>query len=97
MTFADGRGSTCAFHPLKRVDVDKGLRRARIQEGDTAWLHGNGTAVDLDFCSEGRVLHRYYTSNKTRPLLGEQGRVLAGVGGGHHNEDIFAEVRWHVL
>ena len=63
----------------------------------TAWLHGNGTAVDLDFCSEGRALHRYYTSNKTRPLLGEQGRVLAGVGGGHHNEDIFAEVRWHVL
>ena len=92
MTFADGRCSTRAFHAFQRVDEDKGLRQARIQEGDTVELHGNGAAVDLDFGSEGRVVHRYYTSNKTRPLLGEQGGVLTGVGGGHHSEDIAAVV-----
>ena len=48
MSFADGRGSTRAFHALQRMGVDKGLQRARIQEGDTAELHGNGAAVDLD-------------------------------------------------
>ena len=90
--FADGRGSTRAFHALQRVGVDKRLRRACIEEGDTAELHGNGAAVDLDFGGKGRVVHRYYTSNKTRPLLGEQGGVLTGVGGGHHSEDIAAVV-----
>ena len=78
------------------MGVDKGLRRARIQEGDTAELHGSGAAVDLDLGGEGRVIHRYYTSNRTRLLLGEQGRVLTGVGGGHHSEDIAAVVRWHI-
>ena len=63
----------------------------------TAWLHGNGTAVDLDFCSEGRVLHRYYTSNKTRPLLGEQVAVLIGVGSEQHSKNVVAVVQWHVL
>ena len=48
MTFADGRGSTRAFHALQLVRVDEGLRRARIQEGDTAELHGNGAAVHLN-------------------------------------------------
>ena len=55
-----------------------------------------GCCGDLDFGGEGRVVHRYYTSNKTRPLLGEQRGVLTGVGGGHHNEDIAGVVRWHV-
>ena len=96
MSFADGRGSTHAFHYLCRVGVDKGLRRARIQEGDTAELHGNGAAVDLDFGGKGGAIHRYYTSNKTRPLLGEQGRVLTGFGHGYHSEDIAALVRRHV-
>ena len=74
MTFTDGRGSTCAFHALERVGVDEGLRRARIEEGDTAELHGNGAAVDLDFGCERRVVDRYYTNNKTRTLLGEHDR-----------------------
>ena len=96
MSFADGRGSARALHALQRVGVDKCLRRARIQEGDTAELPGNGAAVDLDFGGKGRVVHRYYTRNKTKPFLGEQGRVLIGVGGGHHSKDVTAVVRWHV-
>ena len=79
------------FHALQHVGVDKGLRRARIQGDDTVELRGNGVAVVLDF-GEGRVIHRYYTSKSTRPLLGEQGGVLTGVGGGHHSEDIAAVV-----
>ena len=96
MTFADGRGNTRACHALQRVGVCKGLRRARIEEGDTVELHSNGAAVDLDFGGEGRVVHRYHTSNKTRSLFGEQGRVLVGEDGGHHSEDIASVVRWYV-
>ena len=49
VTFADGGGRTRAVHAPQRVGVNKGLRRARIQVGDTAELHGNGAVVDLDF------------------------------------------------
>ena len=45
-------------------------------------LYGNGATVNLDF-GGGKVIHRCYASNKTKSLLGEQGRVLAGLGGGH--------------
>ena len=38
VTFADGRGSTRKFHTFQRVGVDEGLRRARVQEGDSAEL-----------------------------------------------------------
>ena len=93
MTFADGRGSTRAFHSLQRVGFDKGVRRARIQEGDTAKLHGNGVAVDIDFSGEERVAHRYYTSSKTKPSLDEQQGDQTGVGGGHHIEDVAAVAR----
>lgn len=43
----------------------------------------------------GRVNHRYYTSNKTEPLLGEQVRALIGVGSGHHSKTVAAEVLNH--
>ena len=56
---------------------DRALRRARFQEGDTAELHGSGAAIDFDFVGEGRAAHRYYTSNKTRPLLAR--RATEGV------------------
>ena len=36
VSFAGGRGSTHAFHDFERVGVEEGLRRARIQEGDTS-------------------------------------------------------------
>ena len=74
------------------MGVDKGLRRARIQEGDTAELHGNGAAVDHDNRGEGRVIS-FYCTGKTRPLLGKQGRVLSGVDGGHRSKDVTAVVR----
>ena len=77
------------------MGVDEGLRRARIQEGDTAEFHGNEAAVDVNFDGEGRVVDRYYTGDKTMPLLGEQGRALTGLGGEHHGEDIAAVVRTH--
>ena len=93
MTFADGRGSARAFHSFQRVGVDGGLRRARVQEVDTSELHGNGAAVELGFGGEGRVVHRCYTSNKTRPLLGEQENMLTGVGGGHHSKGVAAVIR----
>ena len=80
-TFADGGGSPCAFHALHRVGVDKGLRRARVQEGDTAELYVNGAAVDRNFGSDCKAVHRPTTPETTQPLLGETGRVLAGVGG----------------
>ena len=92
----DSRGSTRTFHAFQRAGVDEGLWRARTKEGDTAELHSNGATVDLDFGGKGRVVHRYYTRNKTKPFLGEQGRVLIGVGGGHHSKDVTAVVRWHV-
>ena len=96
VTFGNGRSSTRAFHAFQRVGVDESLRRARIQEDNTTELYGNGTTVYLDSGGEGRVIHRYYTSNKTRPLLGEQGGVLTGFGDGHHSEDIAAVVRRYV-
>ena len=95
VTFANDRSSTRAFHAFQRVCVDESLRRTRIQQGNTAELYGNGVAVYLDF-GEGRVIHRYYTCNKTRSLLGEQGGVLIGVGSGHHSKNVAAVVRWHV-
>ena len=39
------------------MSVDKGLRRARIQKGDTDELHGNGAAVDLGFGGGERVVY----------------------------------------
>ena len=96
VTFADSRSSTRAFHAVQRMGFDEGLRRARAQEGNTAELHGNGLAVDLDFGDEGRVLHRCYTSNKTRFLLGEHRRVPTGVGSRHHSKDVATVVRWYV-
>ena len=83
---------------LMKVCDEPASKRATqpIQEGDTAELHGNGTTVDLAFGGEGRVIHRYYTSNKTRSLLSEKERVLNGAGGGHHSKDVAALVRWHV-
>ena len=96
VTFADGRSSTRAFHVVQCVGVDEGLRRSRIQEGNTAELHGSGAAVDLDFDGERKVIHRYYTSNKTRSLLGEHGRAPAGVSSRHHSNNVATVVRWHV-
>ena len=90
--FANGRSSTRAFHAFQRVGVDESLRRARIQEGNTAELYGNGAAVYLDSGREGRVIHRYHTSNKTRSLRGEQGVVLIGVGSDHHSKNVAAVV-----
>ena len=58
MTLADGRSSTRAFHAFQQMGIDESLRRARIQEGNTAELYGNGTAVDIEFSGEGRVLHQ---------------------------------------
>ena len=86
MTFVDGTSSTRTFRALQRVGVDESLRRARIQEGNTAELYGNGAVVYLDFGGEGKIIHHYYTSNKTRSLLGEQGGVLIGVCSGHHSK-----------
>ena len=96
MTFANGRSSTRAFHAFQRVGVDESLWRARIQEGNTTELYGNGAAVYLDFVGEGKVVHRSYTSNKTRSLLGEHGGMLIGVGSRHHSKNVAAVVRWHV-
>ena len=96
MTFANSRSNTRAFHAFQRVGVDESLRRARIQEGNTAELYGYGAAVYLDFGGEGRVIYRCYTSNETRSLLGEQRGVLIGMGSGHHNKNVTAMVRWHV-
>ena len=48
MTFANGRSSTRAFHAFQRVGVDESLRRARIQESNTAVQAasmGEGTSV----------------------------------------------------
>ena len=97
VTFGNGRSSTRAFHAFQRVGVDESLRRARIQEDNTTELYGNGTTVYLDFGGEGRVIHRYYTSNKTRPLLGEQVAVLIGVGSEQHSKNVVDVVQWHVL
>ena len=58
-------------------------------------LYGNGATVNLDF-GGGKVIHRCYASNKTKSLLGEQGRVLIGVGSRHHSKNVAAVVRWHV-
>ena len=71
--FPDSRGSTHAFHAFERVGIAKILGRVRIQEGNASKIHGSWVAVGLDFGGEGSVVRRYYTSNKTRPLLGEQG------------------------
>ena len=83
---------------LMKVCDEPASKRATqpIQEGDTAELHGNGTTVDLAFGGEGRVIHRYYTSNKTRSLIGEQVRVLIGVGSRHHSKRVTAVARWYV-
>ena len=48
VTFANGRSSTRAFHAFQRVGVDESLRRARIQESNTAVQAasmGEGTSV----------------------------------------------------
>ena len=89
------RCSTHVFLVFQRVGFDESRRRVRIQEGNTAELYGLA-AVDLDFVGEARVTHHYYTSNKTRSLLGEQGRVLIGVGSRHHRKNATAMVQWHV-
>ena len=94
--FTNGRSSTRAFHAFQRAGVDENLRRVRIQQGNTAEFYANGAAVYLDFGDEGRVIHRYYASNKTRSLLGEQGGVLIGAGSGHHSKNVAAVVRQHV-
>ena len=44
MTFADGRSSTRVFCAFQRLGVDESLRRARIQESNTADLYGDGAA-----------------------------------------------------
>ena len=63
---------------------------------DKTELHDNGAIVDPDFGCEGRVIHRFYTRNKTRPLLSEQGRLLTGMHDGYHYEDIAAVVQCHI-
>ena len=95
VTFANGRSSPCAVHAIQRVGVDESLTRARIGEGNTADWYGNGAAVYLGFGGEGRVFHHCYSSNKTRSLLGKQGGVLIGVGGGHHSKNVAAVVQLH--
>ena len=55
------------------MGADIGLRGAGIQEGDTAKLHGNGAAVELDFGGEGRVVPSCYTSYKTRLCSASKG------------------------
>lgn len=52
--------------------------------------------MDFDARREGSVVHRYCSGNKTRPLLQEQERGLAGVlGGERYSKDIAAVIMWY--
>ena len=68
-----------------RVGLNRGSRVGRAGSRPNLTLVGD----------EKRIVHGYYTSNKTGPFLGEQGGVLTVVASGHYCKDIAAVVRWH--